>query len=141
MSLGISVSATAVAANITDGQTLTRTQTKIFEAVSDLWDLHRHRGCDWLFQPAGEGDVTVDGSWPNAAHGALASGTLGLTLAAGVFLDAFVVRLTLIPAIMSMLGDRMWLHSKWFDRYVPDLDIEGAALDSESRGVELVRGR
>jgi RND superfamily putative drug exporter len=66
--------------------------------------------------------------------------SVGLTLAAGVFLDAFVVRLTLIPAIMSMLGNRMWLHSRWFDRYVPDLDIEGAALDSEARGVELVRG-
>jgi hypothetical protein len=29
---------------------------------------------------------------------------------------------------------------RWFDRCVPDLDIEGAALDSEARGVELVHG-
>ncbi|MGB2921073.1 MAG: MMPL family transporter, partial [Mycobacterium sp.] len=57
--------------------------------------------------------------------------SVGLTLAVGVFLDAFVVRLTLIPAVMSMLGSRMWVHSKWFGRYVPDLDIEGTALESK----------
>ncbi|WP_337360668.1 MMPL family transporter [Mycolicibacterium iranicum] len=61
--------------------------------------------------------------------------SVGLTLAVGVFLDAFVVRLTLIPAVMAMLGDRMWSRSKWFDRYVPDLDIEGTALESERKGL------
>lgn len=59
--------------------------------------------------------------------------SVGLTLAVGVFLDAFVVRLTLIPAVMAMLGDRMWKHSTWFDRYVPDLDIEGTALEAKHR--------
>ncbi|MDG4663653.1 MMPL family transporter [Mycobacterium sp. 236(2023)] len=59
--------------------------------------------------------------------------SVGLTLAVGVFLDAFVVRLTLIPAIMAMLGDTMWARSKWFDKYVPDLDIEGTALESAHR--------
>ncbi|MQY27738.1 MMPL family transporter [Nocardia aurantia] len=59
--------------------------------------------------------------------------SIGLSLAVGVFLDAFVVRLTLIPAVMSLLGDRMWAHSKWFDKVVPDFDIEGNALQSEHR--------
>ncbi|AFM15583.1 putative RND superfamily drug exporter [Mycolicibacterium chubuense NBB4] len=59
--------------------------------------------------------------------------SVGLTLAVGVFLDAFVVRLTLIPAVMAMLGDRMWAHSKWFGRFVPDLDIEGTALEDKHR--------
>lgn len=59
--------------------------------------------------------------------------SVGLTLAVGVFLDAFVVRLTLIPAVMAMLGDKMWARSKWFDKYVPDLDIEGTALESAHR--------
>lgn len=62
--------------------------------------------------------------------------SVGLTLAVGVFLDAFVVRLTLIPAVMAMLGDRMWRHSTWFDRYVPDLDIEGTALEAKHRRPE-----
>ncbi|ULE33375.1 MMPL family transporter [Mycobacterium sp. IDR2000157661] len=56
--------------------------------------------------------------------------SVGLTLAVGVFLDAFVVRLTLIPAGMSMLGNRMWAHSRWFEKLVPDVDIEGTALDA-----------
>lgn len=55
--------------------------------------------------------------------------SVGLTLAVGVFLDAFVVRLTLIPAIMSIVGRRMWAHSRWFEKYVPDVDIEGTALE------------
>jgi RND superfamily putative drug exporter len=59
--------------------------------------------------------------------------SVGLTLAVGVFLDAFVVRLTLIPAVMAMLGDRMWKHSRWFDKYVPDLDVEGTALEAQHR--------
>jgi putative drug exporter of the RND superfamily len=58
--------------------------------------------------------------------------SVGLTLAVGVFLDAFVVRLTLVPAVMSILGRRMWAHSKWFDRYVPDVDIEGTKLETET---------
>lgn len=63
--------------------------------------------------------------------------SVGLTLAVGVFLDAFVVRLTLIPAVMGILGDRMWAHSTWFDRYVPDLDIEGAALERDRTPAEV----
>lgn len=65
--------------------------------------------------------------------------SIGLSLAVGVFLDAFVVRLTLIPAIMSVLGDKMWVHSKWFDRYVPDLDIEGTSLEAARRSPVEVR--
>ncbi|MCU1648067.1 MAG: hypothetical protein JWN03_8342 [Nocardia sp.] len=59
---------------------------------------------------------------------------LAFTLAIGVLLDAFLVRLTLIPAIMAIVGNRMWYHPKWFGRYVPDLDIEGATLDEELTG-------
>ena len=67
--------------------------------------------------------------------------SVGLTLAVGVFLDAFVVRLTLIPAVMAMLGDRMWARSKWFDKYVPDLDIEGTALESGRKDLVTTSSR
>ncbi len=56
---------------------------------------------------------------------------LAFTLAVGVLLDAFVVRLTLVPAVMALVGDRMWYHPHWFGRYVPDLDIEGAEIERE----------
>ncbi|KUI04839.1 MMPL family transporter [Mycobacterium sp. IS-3022] len=66
--------------------------------------------------------------------------SVGLTLAVGVFLDAFVVRLTLIPAIMSIVGRRMWSHSRWFEKYVPDVDIEGTALESEKQQATAAGG-
>jgi RND superfamily putative drug exporter len=54
--------------------------------------------------------------------------TIGFSFAVGVFLDAFVVRLTLVPAVMAIVGSRIWYHPRWFARYVPDPDIEGNRL-------------
>jgi RND superfamily putative drug exporter len=54
---------------------------------------------------------------------------IGFSFAIGVFLDAFVVRLTLVPAVMAMIGSKVWSHPAWFARYVPDPDIEGQRLE------------
>ena len=54
---------------------------------------------------------------------------IGFSFAVGVLVDAFVVRLTLVPAAMAVLGARAWYHPRWFSRYVPDPDIEGERLD------------
>jgi putative drug exporter of the RND superfamily len=61
----------------------------------------------------------------------------GGALAAGVLFDAFVVRLTLVPAVMSLAGGRIWYHPRWFARRVPDLDIEGASLELEAPAPDL----
>jgi putative drug exporter of the RND superfamily len=53
---------------------------------------------------------------------------IGFSFAAGVFLDAFVVRLTLVPAVMAVIGSRIWYHPGWFARRVPDPDLEGRRL-------------
>lgn len=53
---------------------------------------------------------------------------MGFALAAGVLLDAFVVRMTLIPATMYLLGDRAWAFPKWLDKILPNLHIEGEKL-------------
>ena len=53
---------------------------------------------------------------------------IGFSFAAGVFLDAFVVRLTLVPATMAIVRSKLWYHPQWFAKYVPDPDIEGARL-------------
>jgi RND superfamily putative drug exporter len=66
---------------------------------------------------------------------------IGFSFAVGVFLDAFVVRLTLVPAVMAIIGSRIWYHPRWFARYVPDPDIEGRALDERLAGGALARER
>ncbi|MGW1202611.1 MMPL family transporter [Streptomyces cyaneofuscatus] len=53
---------------------------------------------------------------------------IGFSLAFGVFIDAFVVRMTLVPAAMALLGRRAWSMPRWLDRLLPDVDIEGARL-------------
>jgi RND superfamily putative drug exporter len=62
---------------------------------------------------------------------------IGFSFAAGVFLDAFVVRLTLVPAVMAIIGSRIWYHPQWFARYVPDPDIEGKRMDDKLAQGEL----
>ena len=61
--------------------------------------------------------------------------SLGLGLAFGVLADAFVVRLLLMPALMHLLGQSAWWMPKWLDRILPNLDIEGAALEREHHAV------
>ncbi|QIK75940.1 MMPL family transporter [Nocardioides piscis] len=58
---------------------------------------------------------------------------IGLGLAVGVLLDAFLIRMTLTPAVMSLLGDKMWWMPVWLDRLLPHLDVEGSALVDKQR--------
>jgi uncharacterized membrane protein YdfJ with MMPL/SSD domain len=54
--------------------------------------------------------------------------SIGLSLAFGVLVDAFVVRLTLVPAVMALLGRRAWALPRRLERLVPHVDIEGERL-------------
>ena len=49
-------------------------------------------------------------------------------LAVGVFVDAFLVRMTLVPAILVLLGRWAWWLPGWLDRGLPLVDVEGGAL-------------
>jgi len=51
---------------------------------------------------------------------------LGFGLAVAVFLDATVIRLVLVPATMSLLGDLNWWLPRWLDRLLPHVDVEAA---------------
>jgi RND superfamily putative drug exporter len=53
--------------------------------------------------------------------------SIGLSLAFGVLADAFLVRLTLVPAVMALLGRAAWWLPKPIDRVVPRIDVEGAS--------------
>lgn len=56
---------------------------------------------------------------------------IGFGLAIGVLIDAFVVRLVLMPALMHIVGKAAWWLPGWLDRLLPDVDIEGASLERE----------
>jgi uncharacterized membrane protein YdfJ with MMPL/SSD domain len=57
--------------------------------------------------------------------------SIGVSLAFGVFADAFIVRLTLVPAAMALLGDRAWGLPKRLERIIPTIDIEGEGLHKD----------
>ncbi|MBG6238799.1 RND superfamily putative drug exporter [Mycetocola sp. CAN_C7] len=56
---------------------------------------------------------------------------IALGLAVGVFVDAFIVRMTLVPAVLALLGEKAWWIPKWLDRALPSLDVEGEGLHRE----------
>ncbi|MBF6220784.1 MMPL family transporter [Nocardia abscessus] len=65
--------------------------------------------------------------------------SMGFALAVGVLLDAFVVRMVLIPSLLVIMGKWSWWMPKWLDRILPDIDVEGAklrVLQQRSSGTE-----
>ncbi|MGC4803492.1 MMPL family transporter [Micromonospora sp. DT233] len=54
--------------------------------------------------------------------------SMGFALAIGVAVDAFVVRMTIVPAVMSLLGRSAWWLPRWLDKILPNVDIEGEGL-------------
>lgn len=85
--------------------------------------------------------------------------SMGFALAFGVLVDAFIVRMTLVPAVMALFGKSAWWLPKWLDRVLPHVDLEGSGFadvdpstpaagrddgsgdpdDGPSSGAELVR--
>jgi uncharacterized membrane protein YdfJ with MMPL/SSD domain len=53
---------------------------------------------------------------------------IGFALAAGVIVDAFLVRLTLVPAAMALMGRTAWWLPRWLNRALPNVDVEGLKL-------------
>jgi RND superfamily putative drug exporter len=51
----------------------------------------------------------------------------GIGLAAAIFLDATVVRMVLVPAVMQLLGRRNWWIPRWLERRLPQIDVERVA--------------
>jgi RND superfamily putative drug exporter len=52
----------------------------------------------------------------------------GIGLASAIFLDATVVRMVLVPAVMQLLGSRNWWIPNWLERILPRLDTERIAV-------------
>ncbi|WKG09815.1 MMPL family transporter [Nocardia sp. PE-7] len=66
--------------------------------------------------------------------------SFGFALAAGVAIDAFIVRMIVVPALLVIMGKWAWWMPKWLDRIVPDIDVEGAKLEQlRNETVETVK--
>ncbi|MGC4988258.1 MMPL family transporter [Nocardia salmonicida] len=66
--------------------------------------------------------------------------SFGFALAAGVAIDAFIVRMIVVPALLVIMGKWAWWMPKWLDRVVPDIDVEGAKLEQlRNETVETVK--
>ena len=55
--------------------------------------------------------------------------SIGFAFAVAVFFDAFVVRMTIVPAVLVLLRERAWWLPAWLDRLLPNVDVEGAQLE------------
>jgi RND superfamily putative drug exporter len=56
---------------------------------------------------------------------------MGFGLAIGVLFDAFVVRMVIVPSLMHLVGNGAWWLPNWLDRMLPNVDVEGSALERE----------
>jgi RND superfamily putative drug exporter len=67
---------------------------------------------------------------------------VGFALAAGILIDAFIIRMTLVPAVMAVFNERVWWLPVWLQRTLPNLDVEGDRLieEIESRDVMQFNG-
>ncbi|MCX4679047.1 MMPL family transporter [Streptomyces sp. NBC_01433] len=63
--------------------------------------------------------------------------TIGFGLAVAVFIDAFIVRMTLVPAVLALMGDKAWWLPRRLDSVLPQLDVEGDGLRVEEEREEL----
>ena len=58
---------------------------------------------------------------------------IALGLAVGIALDAFVVRMTLVPALMALFNEKAWSFPKFLNRTIPHADVEGEKLGEHIR--------
>lgn len=54
---------------------------------------------------------------------------IAFALTVGVLFDAFVVRMVLIPAVLTLLRGSAWWLPRWLERALPHIDVEGSAIE------------
>jgi len=62
--------------------------------------------------------------------------SIGFALAFGVAIDAFVVRMTIVPAVLALLGRHAWWLPRWLNRILPNIDVEGEKLHDDSTRID-----
>ncbi|WP_432574279.1 MMPL family transporter [Kineococcus sp. SYSU DK005] len=69
-----------------------------------------------------------------ATSGDAIIGSIGTALTVGVLVDALVVRMVIMPAALTLLGERAWWMPRWMQRVVPNVDAEGRGLEQALAG-------
>ncbi|MFD8381212.1 MMPL family transporter [Streptomyces sp. NPDC059679] len=64
---------------------------------------------------------------------------IGFGLAIAVFFDAFIVRMTIVPAVLALLGKAAWWLPRWLDKALPNVDVEGEGLRKQLAPEPAVR--
>jgi RND superfamily putative drug exporter len=62
--------------------------------------------------------------------------SFGLGLCVAILVDALIVRMLLVPAVMHLLGDKAWYMPRWLDRILPRLTIEAPEEPEDSEDSE-----
>jgi RND superfamily putative drug exporter len=73
--------------------------------------------------------IAVFGAFAIGNERALAM--MGVGFASAIFIDAFIIRLLLLPAVMHLAGPAMWWMPAWLERRLPHLHIERPETDDE----------
>ena len=106
--------------------------------------VHGHRGKESIFQGYGQASRVVVAAaviMVSVFAGFIFTHDImikqiGFALAVGILIDAFIVRMALVLAVMATFGDRVWRLPKWMDRLLPNLDVEGDKLVAKLKSGE-----
>jgi RND superfamily putative drug exporter len=63
----------------------------------------------------------------------------GILLAVAILTDALIVRMTLVPAFLTLLGEKAWYIPRWLDRVLPNITIEAPHDGEAPRAIEVDR--
>ncbi len=66
--------------------------------------------------------------------------SIAFALTVGVLFDAFVVRMLVIPAVLTLLGRSAWWLPAWLDRILPHVDVEGSGLERPAATTDTTTG-
>jgi RND superfamily putative drug exporter len=83
--------------------------------------------------------IAVFGAFAIGNERALAM--MGVGFASAIFIDAFIIRLLLLPAVMHLAGPAMWWMPAWLEQRLPHLHIERPDEPASAEAAETERER
>jgi RND superfamily putative drug exporter len=76
-----------------------------------------------------------------AAGGVRLIAEFGIGLSVAVLMDAFIIRMLLVPALMHVIGNANWWLPKWLDKAMPHISVEGEPEPADLESAEYAEGQ